>query len=103
MNVADVLSARATAEGVQGLLLSATAQEVLADRLRAILPPRAAVGPFRPTEVRFNPGRKITAYYNTFFNTDSPKGHYARPIAVSWGPNAQAQDRKSTRLDSSHT
>ena len=90
MNVADVLSARATAEGVQGLLLSATAQEVLADRLRAILPPRAAVGPFRPTEVRFNPGRKITAYYNTFVNTDSPKGHYARPIAVSWGPNAQA-------------
>jgi len=90
MNVADVLSARATSEGVQGLLLSATAQEVLADRLRAILPPRAAVGPFRPTEVRFNPGRKITAYYNTFVNTDSPKGHYARPIAVSWGPNAQA-------------
>ncbi|PYT97121.1 MAG: hypothetical protein DMG38_20955, partial [Acidobacteria bacterium] len=97
MNIADVLSsARATAEGIQWLLLSATSQEVLADQLRAILPAGAVVGPFRPTEVRFKPGRKITAYYDTFVDTESPKGHYVRPIAVTWGPNASADQPEET-------
>ena len=90
MNIAEVLSGRATSESVQRLLLSASTQEVLADQLRAILPPGAAVGPFRLTEVRFKPGRKITAYYDTFVDTESPKGHYVRSIAVTWAPNAQA-------------
>src|SRR5256885_13435375 len=90
MNIAEVLSRRTTSESVQRLLLSASTQEVLADQLRAILPPGAAVGPFRLTEVRFKPGRKITAYYDTFVDTESPKGHYVRSIAVTWGPNAQA-------------
>jgi len=90
MSIADVLSGRATSESVQRLLLSASTQEVLADQLRAILPSGAAVGPFRLTEVRFKPGRKITAYYDTFVDTESPKGHYVRSIGVTWGPNAQA-------------
>ena len=90
MNIAEVLSGRATSESVQRLLLSASTQEVLADQLRAILPPGAAVGPFRLTEVRFKPGRKITAYYDTFVDTESPKGHCVRSIAVTWAPNAQA-------------
>src|SRR5438045_898433 len=38
----------------------------------------------------FKPGRKITAYYDTFVDTESPKGHYVRSIAVTWAPNAQA-------------
>src|SRR2546429_5952559 len=90
MNIAEVLSGRTTPESVQRLLLSASTQEVLADQLRAILPPGAAVGPFRLTEVRFKPGRKITAYYDTFVDTESPKGHYVRSIAVTWAPNAPA-------------
>src|SRR5256885_16289088 len=90
MNIAEVLSRRTTSESVQRLLLSASTQEVLADQLRAILPQGAAVGPFRLTEVRFKPGRKITAYYDTFVDTASPQGHYVRSIAVTWAPNAQA-------------
>src|SRR2546430_6965899 len=90
MSIGEVLSGRATSESVQRLLLSASTQEVLADQLRAILPSGAAVGPFRLTEVRFKPGRKITAYYDTFVDTESPKGHYVRSIGVTWGPNAQA-------------
>ena len=97
MNIADVLSsARATAEGIQWLLVSATSQEVLADQLRAILPAGAVVGQFRPTEVRFKPGRKITAHYDTFVDTESPKGHYVRPIAVTWEPNASADQPEET-------
>ena len=90
MHIVDMLLGRAIAEGIRWLLLSATAQEVLADQLRAILPPGADVGPFRLTEVRFKPGRKIAAYYETFVNTKGPKGNYVRPIAVTWAPNAQA-------------
>jgi len=98
MNIAEVLSGRATSESVQRLLLSASTQEVLADQLRAILPPGAAVGPFRLTEVRFKPGRKITAYYDTFVDTESPKGHYVRSIAVTWGPNAQADPHEEATV-----
>src|SRR2546423_11980725 len=96
MNIAEVLSGRATSESVQRLLLSASTQEVLADQLRAILPAGAVVGQFRPTEVRFKPGRKITAYYDTFVDTESPKGHYVRPIAVTWEPNASADQPEET-------
>ena len=98
MNIADVLSGRATSESVQRLLVSPPTQEVLADQLRAILPPGAAVGPFRLTEVRFKPGRKMAAYYDTVVDTESPKGHYVRPIAVTWAPNASADQREETTV-----
>ena len=98
MNIADVLSGRATSEGIQRLLLSAPTQEVLADQLRAMLPPGAAVGPFRLTEVRFKPGRKIIAYYDTFVDTESPKGNYIRPIAVTWAPNASEDEPPETTV-----
>ena len=98
MNIADVLSGRATSEGIQRLLLSAPTQEVLADQLRAMLPPGVAVGPFRLTEVRFKPGRKIIAYYDTFVDTESPKGNYIRPIAVTWAPNASEDEPPETTV-----
>ncbi|PYT99863.1 MAG: hypothetical protein DMG38_09825 [Acidobacteria bacterium] len=98
MNMADVLPARAISESIRWLLLSAAAQEVLADQLRAILPSGAALGPFRPTEVCCKPGRKITAYYETFVTTKSSKGHYVRPIAVTWGPNAHADRHEETTV-----
>jgi hypothetical protein len=41
------------------------------------------VGPLRLTEVRFKPGRKLTAYYEAFVNTKNPKGNYVRAIAVA--------------------
>src|SRR5438045_4607082 len=44
----------------------------------------------------FKPGRKITAYYDTFVDTESPKGHYVRSIAVTWAPNAQARSEEHT-------
>lgn len=96
--MSDVLPGRAKWKGIRRLLLSGTAQKVLADQLRAILPPGAAVGPFHLAEVHFKPGRKITAYYDTFVNAKSPKGHYVRPIAVTWGQNAHADRQENTTV-----
>src|SRR5439155_1363662 len=64
MNIDDVLSGRAGSQGIRWLLLSTTAKKALADQLRALLPDGAAVRECRLREVRFKPGRKITAYYD---------------------------------------
>lgn len=98
MNMSDLLPGRAKLKGIRRLLLSGTAQKVLAVQLRAILPPGAAVGPFHLAEVHFKPGRKITAYYDPFANAKSPKGHYVRPIAVTWGQNAHADRQENTTV-----
>src|SRR5437588_122663 len=90
MNIGDVVSGRAKLKGIRWALLSVTANKVLADQLRALLPVGAAVGPCRLREARFNPGHKITAYYDALVNTESPEGRHVRPIAVTWGPSTRA-------------
>ena len=85
MNIGEVLSGRAKSQGVRWLLLSPTAQRVLADQVRALLPAGARVGPCRLREARFKAGRKIAAYYDAFVNTESRHEDDVRPIAVTWG------------------
>ncbi|TLZ23790.1 MAG: aminoglycoside phosphotransferase family protein, partial [Gammaproteobacteria bacterium] len=93
MNIGEVLSGRAKSNGVRWLLLSPTAQQVLADQVRALLPAGARVGPCRLREAaRFKPGRGITAYYDAFVNTEGRQEDDVRPIAVTWGANTQ-EDR----------
>ena len=96
MNIADVVSGRAKLKGTRWVLLSATARKVLADQLRALLPSGAAVGPCRLREARFEPGRKITAYYDALVNTDKPERYHVRPIAVTWGSNTGADRHEET-------
>lgn len=90
MNFRDVLTGRAGWEGIRSLLLSANAGEVLADQLKALLPAGAAVGPCRPTEVRFKPDREITAYCNAPVSLESSKQACVRPIAMRWGPQTNS-------------
>src|SRR5207249_10334718 len=69
-----------------------TACKVLADQLRALLPARALPGPLHPREVRFKPGRELTAYYDARIYREGreTKETCVRPIAVSWGPDTGA-------------
>src|SRR5437899_3892366 len=92
MNIADVVSGRAKWRGIQWVLFSATACKVLADQLRALLPARALPGPLHPREVRFKPGRELTAYYDARMYREGreTKETCVRPIAVSWGPDTGA-------------
>src|SRR5947208_2884626 len=95
MNIGEVLSGRAKSNGVRWLLLSPTAQQVLADQVRALLPAGARVGPCRLREAaRFKPGRGITAYYDAFVNTEGRQEDDVPPIAVTWGANTQ-EDRQA--------
>src|SRR5437016_14026333 len=96
MNIGDVLSGRAKSNGIRWLLLSPTAQQVLADQLRALLPAGARVGPCRLREARFKPGRRITAYYDAFVNTEGRHEDAVRPIAVTWGANTHEDGHEET-------
>lgn len=98
MNVADVLSGRAKLKGIRWLLLSASAHKVLADRLRALLPARAAVGPFCLREVRFKPRRRLTAYYDAVVHGEREQAYGVRPIAVTWGSETETS-RGGERID----
>jgi hypothetical protein len=96
MKIEDVLSGRAKSSGIRRFLSSATTLKVLADQLRMLLPAETAVGPWRAKEVRSKPGRKLTAYYDVTINTASPRAHYVRPVAVTWGQNAHADRHEET-------
>ena len=96
MNIGEVLSGRAKSNGVRWLLLSPTAQQVLADQVRALLPAGARVGPCRLREARFKAGRRIAAYYDAFVNTESRHEDDVRPIAVTWGANTHEDKHEET-------
>ena len=96
MNIDDVLSGRAGSQGIRWLLLSTTAKKALADQLRALLPDGAAVRECRLREVRFKPGRKITAYYDVSASPVDSEGQQVRPVAVTWEQNAHAPRHEET-------
>lgn len=96
MNIDDVLSGRAGANGIRRFLLFTTANKALADQLRALLVPGAALRGCRLSEVRFKPGREITAYYDSVVDTESPERHHIRPIAVTWRANAHVGPQEET-------
>src|SRR5437660_12197775 len=93
MNIADVVSGRAKWRGIQWVLFSATACKVLADQLRALLPARALPRPLHPREVRFKPGRELTAYYDAriYRHGRQAKETCVRRIALAWGPDDGAE------------
>lgn len=96
MNIDDVLSGRAGSPGIRWLLLSTAAKKALTDQLRALLPDGAAVRECRLREVRFKPGRKITAYYDVSASPVDSEGQQLRPVAVTWEQNAHAPRHEET-------
>jgi len=84
MNLADALSGRAKLEGIQWVLLSAAPRRVLRDQLKALLSAPNMLGPCRLRRARFKPGRKLTAYYDVLVHVEGTEGYGARPIAVTW-------------------
>jgi hypothetical protein len=97
MDIADVVLGRVQLKSVQWLLLSATARKVLAGQIRALLPKEALLGRHL-SEVRFKPGRQLTAYLDVRVRAGTGGGHLVRPIAVAWGANDEP-DRQEEILD----
>src|ERR687887_2611122 len=96
MNISDVLSGRAKLDGIQWVLLSATARRVLAGQLRSLLPNGAVLGPCHPRDVQFKLGRKLTAYYDALVRTVDTEEYRVRPIAVTWGLDTNLDRHEET-------
>src|SRR5712691_5741112 len=94
MNLAHALSGRAKLEGIQWVLLSAAPHRALRDRLTAVLSAPNMLGPCRLRRARFKPGRKLTAYYDALVHVEGTEGFCARPIAVTWRLDGDADRRQ---------
>src|SRR2546428_11594973 len=84
MTVADMLRGRAELEAIQWVLLSAAPRTVLTDQLKALLSAPNMLGPCHLRRARFKPGRKLTAHYDVLVHVEGAEGYGARPIAVTW-------------------
>src|SRR3989441_6502202 len=90
LNFADALSGRAKLEGIQWMLRSGAPRRALRRELSALLPAPDMLGPCQLRYARFGPGRKLTAYYDALVHIEGTKGYCARPVAVTWGSNGDA-------------
>ncbi len=90
MNLADALSGRAKLEGIQWMLRSGAPRRALRRELKALLPAPDMLGPCQLRYARFGPGRKLTAYYEALVHIEGTEGYCARPVAVTWGLNGDA-------------
>src|SRR5437879_12786001 len=84
MSFADMLSGPAKLEAIQWVLLSAAPRTVLTDQLKALLSAPNMLGPCHLRRARFKPGRKLTAHYEVLVHVEGAEGYGARPIAVTW-------------------
>src|SRR3989441_1860860 len=94
MSIADMLSGPAKLEAIQWVLLSAGPRRVLRDQLKALLSAPATLGPCRLRRARFKPGR-LKVYYDALVQLVATEGYCARPIAVTWEWDGDA-DRHQT-------
>src|SRR5437899_4025217 len=84
MSIADKLSGPAKLEAIQWVLLSAAPRTVLTDQLKALLSAPNMPGPCHLRRARSKPGRKLTAHYAVLVHVEGAEGYGARPIAVTW-------------------
>src|SRR3989442_6668927 len=94
LNLADALSERAKLEVIQWLLLSRAPRRALRDTLKALLSPPNMLGPCRLRRARFKPGHKLMGYYDALVRVEGTEGCGARPIAVTWGSDGDADRRQ---------
>ena len=96
MNLTDALSGRAKLEGIRWMLRSGAPRRALRRELRALLPAPDMLGPCQLRYARFGPGRKLTAYYDALVHVEGSEGYCARPVAVTWGSNGDADRHHGT-------
>jgi len=95
MSIADMLSGPAKLEAIQWVLLSAAPRTVLMDQLKALLSAPNMLGPCRLRRARFKPGRKLTAHYDVLVHVEGTEGYGARPIAVTWRLDGDADHHQA--------
>src|SRR5439155_20429672 len=91
VNLVDALSGRAKLEGIQWMLRSGAPRRALRRELGALLPTPDMLGPCQLRYARFGPGRKLTAYYEALVHVEGSEGGCARPVAVTWGLDGEAE------------
>src|SRR2546425_11956698 len=96
VNLVDALSGRAKLEGIQWMLRSGAPRRALRRELNALLSAPDMLGPCQLRYARFGPGRKLTAYYDALVHIEGTKGYCARPVAVTWGSNGDADRHHGT-------
>ena len=94
MNLADALWGRAKLEGIQWLLRSEPPRRALREKLTALLSTPNMLGPCRLRRARFKPGR-LRVYYDALVSIEGTEGYCARPVAVTWEWDGDA-DRRQT-------
>src|SRR2546428_6073170 len=92
VNLVDALSGRAKLEGIQWMLRSGAPRRALRRELNALLLAPDMLGPCQLRYARFGPGRKLTAYYDALIT----EGYCARPVAVTWGSDGNADRHHGT-------
>jgi aminoglycoside phosphotransferase (APT) family kinase protein len=90
----DAQSERAHLERVRWLLLSPIPRKVMRDRLKALLSARSVLGPCRLRRARFKPGCRLRAHYDALVRMEGTEGFCARPIAVTWRADGNAEWRR---------
>src|SRR5438128_3441575 len=96
VNLVDALSGRAKLEGIQWMLRSGAPRRGLRRELSALLPAPDMLGPCQLRYARFGPGRKLTAYYDALVHIEGTKRYCARPVAVTWGSDGDADQHHRT-------
>src|SRR5437879_13822539 len=78
------------------MLRSGAPRRALRRELSAVLPAPDMLGPCQLRYARFGPGRKLTAYYDALVHIEGTKGYCARPVAVTWGSDGDADRHHGT-------
>src|SRR2546425_13196363 len=78
------------------MLRSGAPRKALRRELNALLPTPDMLGPCQLRYARFGPGRKLTAYYDALVHIEGTKGYCARPVAVTWGSDGDADRHHGT-------
>src|SRR5438876_12296186 len=78
------------------MLRSGAPRRALRRALSTLSPTPTMLGPSRLTYARFGPGRKLTAYYDALVRIEGTEGYRARPVAVTWGLDGDAERHHGT-------
>src|SRR3989442_6905140 len=78
------------------MLRSGAPRRGLRRELSALLAAPGMLGPCKLRYARFGPGRKLTAYYDALVHIEGTKGYCARPVAVTWGSDGDADRHHGT-------
>jgi aminoglycoside phosphotransferase (APT) family kinase protein len=96
MNISEALSGHSKPEDIRCVLRSASARGALRNRLKAMLSAPNMLGSCRQWRTRFDPDRKLRAYYDARVRMEGTDGYDARPIVVTWHSDRNPNRRDGT-------